>query len=101
MELESGPGWRWKQTSRRASGKSAANLNRYDVVCLIPTDEKLFADCCKEIECDMIGFAETSQFDPRRGSVLAALARNIQFELNYADWLRCSIFLEFFKINFK
>ena len=81
------------------SGKSAANLCRYDVVCLIPTDEKLFADCCKEIECDLIGFAETSQFDPRRGSVLAALARNIQFELNYADWLRYVVELVFQKNN--
>ena len=70
------------------SGKSSANLGKYDVVCLIPSEEKLFADCCKEIDCDLIGFSEANQFDARRGSVLAALARNIQFELNYSDWLR-------------
>ena len=70
------------------SGKSSANLGRYDIVCLVPNEEKLFADCCKEIDCDLIGFHESSQFEPRRGSVLAALSRNIQFELNYSDWLR-------------
>ena len=60
------------------------------MLCLIPGDEKLFADCCKEIECDLIGFTSEPLFEPRRGSVLAALARNIQFELNYSDWLRDS-----------
>ena len=37
----------------------------------------------KEIDCDIIGFDEKYKFEVRRGSVKAAIDRNVQFEFNY------------------
>jgi RNase P/RNase MRP subunit p30 len=42
-------------------------------------------DCCKEVDCDIIGFdlKEKLDFIIRRGSIGNALKRNVQFEFNY------------------
>lgn len=65
------------------SGKVTNNLNKYDVIGVIAGTERLFQDTCKEIDCDIIGFDEKYKFEVRRGSVKAAIDRNVQFEFNY------------------
>lgn len=67
------------------SGKSSTNLNDYDIICVIPGSEKIFQDCCKDVDCDLISFdlAEKLPYDVRRGAVSSALRRNVQFEFNY------------------
>ncbi|CBY09240.1 unnamed protein product [Oikopleura dioica] len=71
------------------SGKSSTNLNDYDIICVIPGSEKIFQDCCKDVDCDLISFdlAEKLPYDVRRGAVSSALRRNVQFEFNYSSWL--------------
>ena len=58
-------------------------MSKYDIIAVIPEDEKLFQDCCKEIDCDLISFDQNCNFTIRRGSVQSAIAQNIQFEFNY------------------
>ena len=67
------------------SGKSGTNLNKYDVIALIPKDEKMFQDCCKDVDCDIIGFdlKNRTDFVLRRGAIKSALQRHVQFEFNY------------------
>lgn len=67
------------------SGKSGTAISLYDVICLLPKNEKVFHDCCKEIDCDMITFDMKDKLDfvVRRGAVSSALQRNVQFEFNY------------------
>jgi len=67
------------------SGKSGTNISKYDIICLIPKSEKIFHDCCKEIDCDLIGFdlSNKPDFVIRRGAIKSALQRNVQFEFNY------------------
>ena len=50
---------------------------------VIAGTERLFQDTCKEIDCDIIGFDQKYKFEVRRGSVKAAIDRNVQFEFNY------------------
>eukprot|EP00742_Colponemidia_sp_Colp-10_P003196 GILJ01003405.1.p2 GENE.GILJ01003405.1~~GILJ01003405.1.p2 ORF type:complete len:200 (+),score=31.38 GILJ01003405.1:1876-2475(+) len=65
-------------------------LQSYDLLALKPSDEKSFAACCSQYECDIICFdlSQRLPFYIKRPPVGQALERGIYFEITYSSALR-------------
>jgi ribonuclease P/MRP protein subunit RPP1 len=65
-------------------------INSYDILAVVPKNEKMFDDACKDMNIDLITihFEEKFNFALKKTNILNAIKRGIFFEIIYNEFIK-------------
>ncbi len=66
-----------------------SSMKAYDIISVIPKNEKIFEVCCNDLNVDLItiNFDEKMNFFLKKSLILSALDKNIFFEIQYNGFI--------------